>query len=153
MTRVDSMFIFNPNRDIVEDRKYKTMYGFKEINTVMTRLKLLIYLILYLKGIDRPVLYFDYPRHSYLWCVFLISLTYFFNPNYLLTYLLFLGIIILSSNSTFWQQTVTPHINYFLFRDDLIHPLIKKNHPVRTSAQLSEEKSIVSLKEAGQELK
>mmetsp|Transcript_18155 Transcript_18155/g.13202 ORF Transcript_18155/g.13202 Transcript_18155/m.13202 type:complete len:257 (+) Transcript_18155:42-812(+) len=106
MTRVDSMFIANPNRDIVEDRKFKYSYGFKEINTVMTRLKLLIYLILYLKGIDRPVLYFDYPRHSYLWCFGLISLTYFFNPNYLLTYLLCLSLLILASNSEMWQRTV-----------------------------------------------
>jgi hypothetical protein len=67
LTRADSMFIYNPNRDIVEDRKSKQTYSFKDINTVMTRSKLLIYLLLYLKAVDRPIVYFDYPRYSKFW--------------------------------------------------------------------------------------
>ena len=67
MTRVDSMIVYNPNRDIVEDRKKKSGYNVKEIITVMTRSKLLIFLLEYLRDIDRPVIYFDYPRFSYLW--------------------------------------------------------------------------------------
>ena len=67
MTRVDSMIVYNPNRDIVEDRKKKSGYNVKEITTVMTRSKLLIFLLEYLRDIDRPVIYFDYPRFSYLW--------------------------------------------------------------------------------------
>jgi len=72
MTRIDSMIVFNPNRDIVEDRKKKSGYGFKEISTVMTRTKLIIFLFEYLRDIDRPVLYFDYPRFSILWFVVII---------------------------------------------------------------------------------
>lgn len=67
MTRIDSMIVFNPNRDIVEDRRKKISYGFKDISTVMTRTKLIIFLFEYLKDIDRPVIYFDYPRYSLLW--------------------------------------------------------------------------------------
>ena len=69
MTRIDSMIVFNPNRDIVEDRKKKISYGFKEISTVMTRTKLIIFLFEFLRDIDRPVIYFDYPRFSILWFV------------------------------------------------------------------------------------
>lgn len=67
MTRLDSMVVFNPNRDIVEDRKKKSGFSFKEISTVMTRSKVLIFLFIYLQNIDRPVLYFDYPRYSMFW--------------------------------------------------------------------------------------
>jgi hypothetical protein len=67
LTRLDSMIVYNPNRDIVEDRKYKSSLSFKDINTVMTRSKLLIYLIIYLKAVDRHILYFDYPRYSRYW--------------------------------------------------------------------------------------
>lgn len=61
------MIVYNPNRDIVEDRKKKSGYNIKEIITVMTRSRVLIFLLEYLRDIDRPVLYFDYPRYSYLW--------------------------------------------------------------------------------------
>jgi hypothetical protein len=42
LTRIDSMVIFNPNRDIIEDRKKNKGLTFKEISTVMTRTKLII---------------------------------------------------------------------------------------------------------------
>lgn len=58
------MIIVNPNRDIVEDRKVKIGMSFKEISTIMTRIKLIIFLIEYLKDIDKPVFYYNYPRFS-----------------------------------------------------------------------------------------
>ncbi len=69
MTRFDSMIVYNPNRDIIEDRRKKIGYSFKEISTVMTRSKLIIFLLEYMKDIDRPVIYFDYPRYSLLWLI------------------------------------------------------------------------------------
>ena len=77
MTRIDSMIIFNPNRDIVEDRRKKSGYGLKEISTVMTRTKLLIFLLEWIRDMDRPVVYFDYPRWSWLW--FVVSLSWLIN--------------------------------------------------------------------------
>ena len=68
MTRIDSMIIFNPNKDITEDRKHKSGYSLKEISTVMTRSRLVIALFIYIKNIDTPVLHFDYPRFSKFWC-------------------------------------------------------------------------------------
>lgn len=64
LTRVDSMVIVNPNRDIIEDRKVKIGLSFKEIATIMTRIKLIIFLIEFLKDIDKPVFYYNYPRYS-----------------------------------------------------------------------------------------
>ncbi len=43
MTRIDSMVMPNPNRDIVENRKKKESYGIKDIKTVLNRMKLIIY--------------------------------------------------------------------------------------------------------------
>lgn len=53
MTRIDSMVVANPNRDITEDRKKKNGYSVKEIKTVMARMKLLIYCYNSCKKIDR----------------------------------------------------------------------------------------------------
>jgi citrate lyase alpha subunit len=65
MTRIDSSVIFNPNRDIVEDRKTKSGLSIKDIATVLNRAKLLIFLFKYIQSIDRPVIYHDYPRFSF----------------------------------------------------------------------------------------
>ena len=73
LTRVDSMIIVNPNRDIVEDRKIKIGLSFKEISTIMTRVKLIIFLIEFLRDIDKPVFYFNYPRYSIFF--YFVSLT------------------------------------------------------------------------------
>ena len=69
LTRFDSMVVYNPNRDIIEDRKSKNSLSFKDINTVLTRMKILIYLGIFLKAVDRHIIYFDYPRYSKFWCV------------------------------------------------------------------------------------
>ena len=69
MTRIDSMVMANPNKGVIEDRKKKQGYSIKEIKTVLTRLKLLIFAYEYLKGVDRQVIYFDYPRYSVVWYI------------------------------------------------------------------------------------
>jgi hypothetical protein len=72
MTRIDSLVIPNPNREIVEDRKKKSSYGIKDIKTVMNRMKLIIFFYDYIKAIDKPIVYYDYPRYSLFW--YLVSL-------------------------------------------------------------------------------
>ena len=74
LTRIDSMIVFNPNYDIVEDRRRKQGFNFKEISTVMTRSKVIIFLILYLQNVDRIVLYFDYPLYSFAWYIVRITI-------------------------------------------------------------------------------
>ena len=69
MTRIDSMVVANPNRDIIEDRRTKQGYTLKEIKTVLTRMKLLIFAYEFLKTVDRQVVYFDYPRYSLAWYI------------------------------------------------------------------------------------
>eukprot|EP00347_Sterkiella_histriomuscorum_P021039 403335495 len=153
MTRLDSMIVFNPNRDIVEDRRKKQGYSFKEISTVMTRTKLIIFLFEWLRDIDRPVLYFDYPRYSWLWFLFLELLAFIFNPYYILTYLTIFVLVLVGSYSDFWAQNISPHLGGLLFREEHLNKLIVPNHQVRTYDQISQEKSKQSLREASNELK
>jgi hypothetical protein len=61
------MIVLNPNRDIIEDRRRKQGYSLKEIKTVLTRMRLLIFCYEWLKTVDREVVYFDYPRYSVMW--------------------------------------------------------------------------------------
>ena len=69
MTRIDSMIAFNPNKGVIEDRKKKQGYNLKEITTVLTRMKLIIFFYEFMKDVDRPVIYYDYPRWSICWYV------------------------------------------------------------------------------------
>jgi hypothetical protein len=77
MARLDSMIVYNPNRDIIEDRRKRISYSLKEISTVFTRIKLIINCLEYLRDIDKNVLYFDHPRYSIFW--------YFVSYNHCLT--------------------------------------------------------------------
>lgn len=124
MTRIDSMIVFNPNRDIVEDRRKKQGYSFKEISTVMTRTKLIIFLLEYLRDIDRPVIYFDYPRFSFFWFLFLEIFVFFFNPYYMLTYLTCFAFLLVGSFSDYWRQYITPYMHQVFFEDRHLNRLI-----------------------------
>lgn len=87
MTRIDSYPVRNPNREIVEDRRQKTNYSIKDISVVMTRSKLVILMFEVLKKIDAPIWHFDYPRVSIAWYIALQLINYFFDPEFLLTYI------------------------------------------------------------------
>ena len=70
MTRIDSSIVYNPNRMIVEDRPWNEDYSFKDVSTVMTRIKLVITLLEKLINADMFIFYFYYPRFSYACWVF-----------------------------------------------------------------------------------
>lgn len=76
-------------------------------------------------------------------------LTYLYNPEYLLTYLI-LGILTLvSSYSDMWAQYLTPHFHHFFFREQLRNPLLTvNNHQVRTYGEINENKTKQELREA-----
>jgi hypothetical protein len=42
MTRGDAMFVYNPNRNIFEDRPYITDYSINDVRVVLTRARLSI---------------------------------------------------------------------------------------------------------------
>ena len=108
MTRIDAMIVYNPNRNIMEDRPYTYDYSFKQANTVLTRAKLTIALWENVVMSDTFIFYFFYPRFSFVcWVLFQVFI-YFFDVQYLLTYLV-CGLILLTMNfSPYWEKNVTP---------------------------------------------
>lgn len=137
MTRIDSMVVANPNRDVIEDRRKKQGYSIKEIKTVLTRMKLLIFCYEFLKTVDRQVVYFDYPRYSVAWYIFLMWFTYSYNPAYLLTYLTLGCLILVMSYSDFYRNYVSPLLDHYFFKEERRNPLLMPKHPVRTYAEIS----------------
>ena len=65
MTRLDSSIVYNPNRGINEDRPWNEDYSIKDINTVLTRVKIVITMLDQILDADMFVFYFYYPRFSY----------------------------------------------------------------------------------------
>ena len=65
LTRLDASIMYNPNRDIMEERKIINDYSMKQINVVITRTRLLLILAEWLVNCDMFVFYFFYPRFSY----------------------------------------------------------------------------------------
>jgi hypothetical protein len=59
-----------------------------------------------------------------------------YNADYLLSYIILFTMVLIASHSEFWEKNLTPHFHQFFFRDDLLHPLLKKNvimkHNIRT---------------------
>lgn len=89
---MDAGIVYNPNRDIMEERPYKSDYSMKEINTVLMRAKLFFALMDAIIKADTFLFYYYFPRFSYFMWVFLHLFIFFFDARYLLTYLL-LGLI------------------------------------------------------------
>lgn len=133
MTRIDSMVMPNPNRDVVENRKKKESYGIKDIKTVLNRMKLIIYWYQYIKTIDKPIVYYDYPRYSIFWYIILMAFAYQYNSRYLFTYLALGCFLLVFSYSELWRQYVDPVLDRVFFREELKNPLVIYDHQVRTS--------------------
>jgi len=58
MTRLDSSIVYNPNRMIVEDRPWNDDYSFKDVSTVLTRMRLVITFLENVINADMFVFYF-----------------------------------------------------------------------------------------------
>ena len=64
LTRVESMFQRNPNRDIIEDRKQKDDYSFKDMSLVLARAKKVIFYFDWFLELDTFIYQFHYPKFS-----------------------------------------------------------------------------------------
>ena len=102
MTRADAMIVYNPNRDIMEDRIYNNDYSIKDVNVVLTRARLSLRLLNSIIQSDTFVFYFFYPKFSYCCWVALQLFIYYFDSRYILTYLIFGLIWLTLANSPWW---------------------------------------------------
>lgn len=115
MTRLDSSIMYNPNRNIVEDRKYLESYNYNQISLVLTRTKLLITMFEYLINADAFVFYFYYPRFSYACWIGLQAFIYFYDSRYLLTYVVLLLMWLVAAYSETWEKHITPVVTELFF--------------------------------------
>ena len=76
-----------------------------------------------------------------------------FNPNYILTYLIFFIIMLVSSYSHFWAKHISPSFNEYFFKDELRNPLLPIQHSILTHDELQMEKYLNSLKDVRNEFK
>lgn len=74
------MVMFNPNRDIVEDRPKKKEYSRKEISFMISKLVLTIYKIFDIENIEKLVFYFKYPNLSKFLRIAIIIFLIYFDP-------------------------------------------------------------------------
>jgi len=84
----------------------------------MTRSKLVIAMLNWLKQLDRPVVYFDYPRYSKAWYCILVLVDYFFNPIYLLTYITIFSFVLIGAHSEEWAKYGSPLMEKYFFSND-----------------------------------
>jgi hypothetical protein len=71
MTRFDSAIVYNPNRNIMEDRPMIVDYSLKETTQVLNRIKLVISLLEIIIDYDTFIFYFYYPRYTYVCWAFM----------------------------------------------------------------------------------
>lgn len=132
MTRADAMIVYNPNRNIFEDRPYIQDYSIKEVQVVLTRARLTIQLLDKIIQSDTFIFYFWYPKFSYLCWVALQLFVYFFDSQYLLTYII-VGLIWLTLvYSSWWIKHVTPILERALFSVDHLHASLKRAAAINT---------------------
>lgn len=115
LTRLDASIMYNPNRDIMEERKLIQDYSIKQTYNVITRTRLLLILAEWLVNCDMFVFYFFYPRFSYT-CWFFMQLSiYYYDPQYILTYLLLILIWLVGAQSQFWEENISPRLQKMFF--------------------------------------
>jgi hypothetical protein len=148
MTRLDSSIVYNPNRMIVEDRPWNDDYSFKDVSTVLTRMRLVITFLENVINADMFVFYFYYPRFSYSCWVFGQLLIYFFDAEYILCYIVLICIWIMSSYSEYWEKKISPIVTELFFRPDLLNKDLMSTNNVLTMDEIMHVKSVNSLLES-----
>lgn len=139
--------MYNPNRNIVEDRRYIEEYSFKNISGLLTRTKLVITLFEHIIDADMIVFYFFYPRFSYTCWVGIQLFIFFWDSRYLLTYLVLILIWIMGVYSEFWEKHITPITTELFFTQNLLHPTLMSTNKVLTMDEMNHVNSVNALLE------
>lgn len=81
------MIVYNPNRNIFEDRVYNNDYSIEDIKVALTRSRLSIQLLDRVIKSDTFIFQFWYPKFSYCCWLAIQFIIYFSHMDYLLTYI------------------------------------------------------------------
>jgi hypothetical protein len=73
MNIIKTFVAFNPNRDVLEDRVKKNDYKLKEIQFVLSKSALALFMLREINEIEKLIFYFKYPKFSYFCIVALVT--------------------------------------------------------------------------------
>ena len=147
MTRLDSSIVYNPNRNIVEDRPYIENYSFNQVSLVLTRTKLAITWLETLINADTLVFHYYYPRFSDACWVGIQAFIYFYDSRYLLTYLVLLLVWLVAVYSETWEKHISPVVTELFFTQHHLHPTLMSTNRVLTMDEYLHVQSIDALLE------
>ena len=138
LTSVESMFIRNPNQEIIEDRKVKENYTFKDIQMVLARSRIVLLYFYWFLGIDSFIFQYHYPKFSY-YCFGLIMFAiYDFDPQYLLSYLVFIGgVVICAQSLTFQQNPWVRKAWQFFFSEEEKHEKFQNGNQIKKQEEFT----------------
>ncbi len=99
---------FNPNRDVVEDRRRLVKFNQKQVEAIAAQFLLAYYSIMDLQNIERRIFFYYYPRFSEFMKYFMILFVLIFDGSHLLSYIIAFLIIILVLYNEEWYQKLYP---------------------------------------------
>ena len=91
---------------------------------------------------DMFVFYFYYPRFSYSCWAFGQIMIYYFDSQYLLTYITLIAMWIVAVYSEYWEKNISPKINEIFFRPDLLNKLLMSTNNVLTMDEIMHVKTV-----------
>ena len=124
--------MFNPNRNIIEDRMSNEEYQVKDMQTIMYRIRLSVDIIEYCCWADSFVFNYYYPRFSHLCWLIMHVAVHYFRAEYFLTYILVCLIWTVMAYSEFWKRHISPILNKLFFAQHLLNPAISSMNNVIT---------------------
>lgn len=101
LSSIDTMIRFNPNRDVVEDRPRQKEYPRQEMGMVLNKVLIIFYKLSSLENYEHIIFYFEYPNLSHFLRVGIVIFIMYFDPAYMLSYILGLVIFIFC----IWNQS------------------------------------------------
>lgn len=119
MSNVLTAIDFNPNRDQVEDRPRMTKFNTKQLEVVAAKVMLAFYAVSNLINIEQVIFFYRYPRLSEFFRIFLLFFVLIFDPSHLLSYLLFMFLVIFIVMNDGWYGKVKPIFDWFFHLNEL----------------------------------
>eukprot|EP00347_Sterkiella_histriomuscorum_P002460 403368062 len=148
LSQFTAMVMFNPNRDVVEDRPKKKEYSRKEINVMISKLVLTIYQILDIEDVEKLIFYFKYPNLSKFLRIAIILFLIYFDPQYLISYTLGIVIFIFILQNKSWHSHTQPLLTYIFFSKKNEYLNEEKGKRIITFRQDSKSKNMKTLEMA-----
>lgn len=99
------------------------------ISSLVDRLDVFINEIVCIDDKEKSLFFHKYPTLSRFWCVLLVSFVFFFEPKYLLSYILFFLIVLFGVRKPVVANVLKPYLKYYFW--DNPNPFMRQNLKVK----------------------